>query len=90
MLSFYGLAFFYHRQINLNKFGPLFDNYAYTTGPVRVDATQLNSLVQFQIYDNDTQSFDSTQFTVTTNDTNFYVTVDAARNTFSLNFKGYR
>ncbi len=73
----------------MNKYGPIFDAFAYNTPPIRVDATQVNNLIQFQIFDNDTQSFDSSQFVVTTNDTNFFVSADLVNNIFYFNFKGF-
>lgn len=79
--------------IYLNKYDPQFDLKAYTTPPIRVDQTDVPNLFRFIIYDRDyvqenINLNNVSLFTITTNDTNFYITKDAKTNQFIFNFRG--
>lgn len=64
----------------------------YTTSPILVSLTERLNLLHFVISDQDTDTASSTfrpqLFELSTNDSNFYVTLDATLNQFSFNFKG--
>ena len=79
------------KQDVLNKFDPMFDSPVYVAPTIRVDTQSRADLVTFSISDRDTPMStlsSSSQFLVETNDTNFYVQFDSARNLYTFNFQG--
>lgn len=70
----------------MNKFNPVFSLYAYTTEPLSVAVTN-KQLLEFSVYDKDTQSFNVDNFNVVANDSLFEVVPDTARNVFLLRLK---
>ena len=72
----------------MNKYDPEFDQLVYTTPPVRVDNTSIPNLLVFSVTDKDTRSFDVAQFTISVNDSNFYVRNDSLTNTFIFGLNG--
>lgn len=71
-----------------NKYAPEFELNAFTTPVIRVDRKEFPNLISFKVVDNDeTYPCYASSLSITTNDTNFYVTSDLNER-FNFNFKG--
>lgn len=72
----------------MNKYDPSFDLSAYVTPPLLVGTKEVLNLLTFSIVDRDYPESLNNYFTITTNDTNFYVLPSATNNKqFTFNFK---
>lgn len=83
-----------HLFFNINNYNPQFYLPVFTTEPIRVNVTNANNILKFQIYDSDTRSNNVTQFTNVFvqnkfNNLNFFVRSNSSDNTFTLGFNGY-
>ena len=75
--------------LNPNKYAPQFELNSFTTPVIRVDKTYVSNLISFMVVDKDEAPISLVSaFTVTSNDSNFFVTSDLNNNKFIFNFKG--